>query len=79
MINKNSVFYAKDYSKDQVFVLGVIGEAVPNACNYELQLTFYTGYQGIGKMVWFDTFVLEDYTLEDVEDLQEMLLPDGLT
>ena len=58
MINENSIFYAKDYPKEQVFVLGMVGEAVPNACDYELQLTFYTGYQGVGKIILFDTFVV---------------------
>lgn len=71
MIKKNSLFFAMDFPQEQIFILAVVGEAVPNLIGYTLQLTFYTGYQGVGKMVWFDTFILEDYTLEDVEDLQE--------
>lgn len=73
MIKKNSLFFATDFLAEQIYILAVIGEAVPNACDYKLQLTFYTGYQGIGKMIWFDTFILEDYTLEDKEDLQAIV------
>lgn len=73
MIKRNSLFFATDLPEEQIFILAVIGEAVANACDYKLQLTFYTGYQGIGRMIWFDSFILEDYTLEDVEDLQAIV------
>ncbi|NCC15344.1 MAG: hypothetical protein EOM28_03185 [Clostridia bacterium] len=73
MIKKNSLYFATDFPKEQIFILAVIGEAVPNLCDYTIQLTFYTGYQGVGKMIWFDTFIVEDYTLEDKEDLQAIV------
>ncbi|NYB73773.1 hypothetical protein HZF24_06415 [Sedimentibacter hydroxybenzoicus DSM 7310] len=73
MIKENSLFFATDFPQEQIFILAVIGESVPNLSYDEVQLTFYTGYQGTGKMIWFDTFIVEDYILEDREDLQEIV------
>ena len=70
MINDNSLIWA--FAQNGGWYLLVIAcEAIPNE-EYEVELAIYAGKQCEKEIIWVDSYGVDDYTLDDVEDLVDL-------
>lgn len=73
MFNKESLTFIKDFPLLGVYILAVACEALPNSCGYEVELCFFVGKQRGMSMVCFDNAFVEDATLDDFAELEEVV------
>ena len=72
MFNENSLFWIFPQSEGW-YLMAVACEAIPNDL-FEVELAFYVGKQ-LGKEIhWIESFGLPSYTLDDIEDLEDIVV-----
>lgn len=73
MFNKESLTFIKDFPLLGVYILAVACEALPNPYGYEVEIAFFVGKQRGMSMVCFDNAFVEDATLDDFAELEEVV------
>ena len=73
MFNKESLTFIKDFPLLGVYILAVACEALPNPYGYEVEIAFFVGKQRGMSMVCFDNAFIEDATLDDYAELEEVV------
>lgn len=73
MFNKESLVFIKDIPVLSIYILAVACEALPNPYGYEVELCFFVGKQRGMSMVCFDNIFIEDATLDDYAELEEVV------
>ena len=73
MFNKESLTFIKDFPLLGVYILAVACEAPPNPYGYEVEIAFFVGKQRGMSMVCFDNAFVEDATLDDFAELEEVV------
>ena len=70
MFDEKSLFWAFA-NPFGFFLLVVACDALPNE-EFEVELAVYAGRQLGQEIVWVDSFAVEDLTLDDFDDLEEL-------
>lgn len=73
MFNKESLMFIKDIPVLGIYILAVACEAPPNPYGYEVEIAFFVGKQRGMSMVCFDNAFVEDATLDDFAELEEVV------
>lgn len=73
MIDEYSVTFIKGFPALGIYILAVACEALPNPYGYEVELCFFVGRQRGMSMVCFDNAFIEDATLDDYAELEEVV------
>ena len=73
MVDEYSVTFIKDFPVLGICILAVACEALPNPYGYEVEIAFFVGKQRGMSMVCFDTAFGEDATLDDYDELEEVV------
>lgn len=72
MVDEYNVTFIKGFPALGIYILAVACEALPNPYGYEVELCFFVGKQRGRSMVCFDNVFIEDATLDDYDNLQEV-------
>lgn len=73
MIDEYSVTFIKGFPALGIYILAVACEVLPNPYGYEVELCFFVGRQRGMSMVCFDNAFIEDATLDDYAELEEVV------
>lgn len=71
MVSNETVFKGEYNAKRGLCMLATASKSVFSAYPDDVQFDFYVGLKGTGKLVCFDSVLEEDYTLSDVDEIQD--------
>ena len=71
MISNETICKGEYNAKRGLCMLATASKSIFSAFLDEIQFDFYVGLKGTGNLVCFDSVLEEDYTLSDVDEIQE--------